>query len=246
MEKGFHRLQRLTKFHRSTEKMNEIRQHIKKRSTNESWKRALAKNTRRNEYYPWRSKIPTGQRQGPGLRFVILLQIMYLRGNSFLSIFLAFYIQHKVSSRVRKSGQQYSQPGNLQACRKSYSKHVFRQMTLCVKQNLSTLWTCRNFTPGISIRKDFQLFSITVQLWFDEWSKWRMAVIAKDKLCGVNVYKGTSPGWCLLTNDEVNFKSLIWWLELKIENVGHSYRRKWRVRQDQKTSTQKRERTEKD
>ena len=101
-------------------------------------------------------------------------------------------------------------------------------MTLYVKQNLSALWGWRNLTPGISIRKDFQLFSITVQLWFDEWSKWRMAVIAKDvKLRGVHVYKGTSPGWCLLKNDEVNFKSLIWWLELKTENVGHSYRRKW-------------------
>lgn len=140
---------------------------------------------------------------------------------------------------IQSAGKSSSKAGKAIA-----NKFLGKRRSSYVKQNLNTLWGWRNFTPGISIRKDFQLFSTTVHLWFDEWSKWRMAV--KDvKLCGVNVYKGTSPGWCLLKNDEVNFESLIWWLELKIEDVGHSYRRKWWVRQEQKTSTQKRERTEK-
>ena len=41
----------------------------KKRLTSESWKKTFVKNPRRNEYYPWRSKIPTGQRQGYCLYF---------------------------------------------------------------------------------------------------------------------------------------------------------------------------------
>lgn len=185
MDKGFHRLQRLIKFHWATEKMSEIRQHIKKAFN----KRKLEESVCKEHQTKWvlSLKVQNSNWAEARPRFVILLQIMYLRGNSFLSIFLAFYIQHKVTY---KSPVEWERVDDntvsreiFKQSRKSYSKQVFRQMTLYVKQNLGTLWTCRNFTPGISIRKDFQLFSTTVQLWFDEWSKCRMAVIAKGKLC---------------------------------------------------------------